>query len=209
MVSLFLSLLLAMTPFAQQSKGKPSTGFASFDVRARQNLVLGKGEKTGAIYYDVVITRLPSMGVLIKLPYTKKGGKFTFDLHHRIGMSDDFGLPADVTTVVEILTGGTTSIGIYTLADRVNPGDKFEESIIKASTADIDKYVTPMSRKTITLDIRPGPQSISIVGQSLTITRGESTTRIDTPGTRIAAVSNFKFDETQEINPLKKSDEEK
>ena len=76
--------------------------------------------------------------------------------------------------------------------------DKFDEPINKTSSAEIDKYVTPLSRKTITLDIRPGPQSISIVGQMLSISRGSTTTRIDTPGTRIATASNFKF---QEVSP--------
>ena len=101
------------------------------------------------------------------------------------------------------LSGGTTSIGVYTIADKINEGDKFDELINKASSAEIDKYVSPLSKKTITLDIRPGPQSISIVGQMLIISRGKSTTRIDTPGTRIATVSNFKFQEVPSGTPLK------
>ena len=196
MVATLISLLLAFTPFAQQPQN------IQFDVRARESLLMGKGASSGLQYYDVIITRQPKSGVLIKLPYTRKGGKFSFDLHHRIAITEDFGLPADVTTVVEVLTGGTTSIGVYTIADTVNAGDQFNESIVKASTAEIDKFVTPMSRKTVTLDIRPGPQSISVVGQMLIITRGKTTTRIDTPGTRIAAVSNFKFQETSQGTPL-------
>src|SRR6059036_1228655 len=187
MISLLISALLAWTSFAQEGKGIP------FDIRARQNLLMGKGATSGSPYYDVVITRQPTQGILIKLPYTKKGGKFSFDLHHRIAMTDDFGLPAEVTTVIEVLSGGTTSLGVFTITDKINSGDRFDETIIKASDAEIDRFVTPMARKTITMDIRPGPQSISIVGQTLIITRGTSTTKIDTPGTRIAAVSNFKF----------------
>src|SRR5881409_2678480 len=186
MISLLISVLLAWTPFAQEGKEVP------FDIRARQNLLMGKGANSGSPYYDVVITRQPTQGILIKMPYTKKGGKFSFDLHHRIAMTEEFGLPAEVTTGVEILSGGTTSIGVYTIADKINSGDKFDEPINKTSSAEIDKYVTPLSRKTITLDIRPGPQSISIVGQMLSISRGSTTTRIDTPGTRIATASNFK-----------------
>jgi len=195
-ITALLSLLLALTPFAQVAKD------LQFDVRARENLLMGKGATSGSPYYDVVITRQPNAGVLIKLPYTKKGGKFSFDLHHRIAMTEDFGLPAEVTTVVEVLTGGTTSIGVYTIADTINEGDKFRESIIKASQAEIDKFVTPMSAKSFTIDIRPGPQSISIVGQELIITRGKRSTRIDTPGTRIAAVSNFKFQEAPQGTSL-------
>ena len=118
-------------------------------------------------------------------------------------MTDDFGLPAEVTTVIEVLSGGTTSLGVFTIADKISSGDRFDETIIKASDAEIDRFVTPMARKAITMEIRPGPQSISIVGQTLIITRGTSTTRIDTPGTRIAAVSNFKFQEVTNGLPLK------
>jgi hypothetical protein len=196
-IAALISLLLTLTPFAQETKE------LAFDVRARENLLMGKGATSGAEYYDVVITRQPNAGVLIKLPYTRKGGKFSFDLHHRIAITDDFGLPAEITTVVEVLTGGTTSIGVYTIADTINSSDKFPETINKASDAEIDRFVTPMSKKSVTLDIRPGPQSISIVGQMLIITRGKTTTRIDTPGTRIAAVSNFKFQEAQQGVPLR------
>ena len=189
MVLMLISALLAWTPFAQELKD------IGFDVRAKQNLLMGKGATTGRSYYDVLITKEPTAGVLIKLPYTKKGGKFSFDLHHRIALTTDFGAPAEVTTVVEILSGGTTRIGVFTLSDKVNSGDKFDETIAKVSTAEIDKYVTPLSRKTVVLDIRPGPQSISIVGQMLILSRGATTTRIETPGTRIATVSNFKYQE--------------
>ena len=197
MILMLISMLLAWTPFVQELKD------IGFDVRAKQTLLMGKGATTNRSYYDVVITKDPVSGVLIKLPYTKKGGKFTFDLHHRIAMTEDFGLPAEVTTVVEILSGGTTSVGAYTIADQVNPGDKFDEPINKTSSAEIDKYVTPLSRKTITLDIRPGPQSISIVGQMLIISRGTTTTRVDTPDTRIATVSNFKFQEAPQGTTLR------
>src|ERR1700757_3046046 len=121
MLLFVVSMLLAWTPFAQEAKD------IGLDVRAKQSLLMGRGMTTGRSYYDVVITRQPTSGVLVKLPYTKKGGKFSFDLHHRIAMTEDFGLPAEVTTVVEVLSGGTTSLGVYTIADKINPGDKFDE----------------------------------------------------------------------------------
>ena len=201
MVSFFLSMLLAFS-----SPGQGPGPDAQFEIRARQSLQLGKGDKTAQPYYDVVITRQPDAGVLIKLPYTRKGGKFTFDLHHRIALTADFGLPAELTTVVEVMTGGTNSLGIFAIVDSINAEDKFDEGIVKTSNAEIDRYVTPISRKTITINTLPGPQSISIVGRTLTITRGTATTRVDTPGTRIAAVSNFKFEAVTETNPLKSSD---
>src|SRR5436309_448534 len=176
MISLLISVLLAWMPLAQEGKDIP------FDIRARQNLLMGKGGTSGSLYYDVVITRQPTQGILIKLPYTKKGGKFSFDLHHRIAMTEDFGLPAEVTTVVEVLIEGTTSLGVKTIAENYTAANKFGSTILKDTTAEIDRFITPMFRKTTTIHIRPGPKTISIVSQMLIITRGTTTTSIDTPG---------------------------
>src|SRR3989441_5497259 len=148
MISLLISVLLAWTPFAQEVKDIP------FDVRARQTLVMGKGAASGSTYYDVVITRQPTQGILIKLPYTKKGGKFSFDLHHRIAMTEDFGLPAEVTTVVEVLSGGPTSLGVYTLAHPIKGRDKFAEPIHTANAPENNRFGTPLPRQTLTLHIQ-------------------------------------------------------
>jgi hypothetical protein len=193
MIATLLSLMLALMPAVQQRNDS-----LQFDIRANKNLILGKGERTKGEYYDVVITQQPTSGVLIKLPYTRKGGKFTFDLHHRIAMTNDFGLPAEVMTMIEVVTGGTNSLGVFTISDKISAGDKFDENIVKTSPAEIDKFITPLSRKTVTIKTLPGPQSIAIVGKALIITRGATTTRIETPGTRVATVSNFKFEEVSE-----------
>ena len=108
MISLVISLLLGLTPLVQETDKNE----LPYDVRARQNLLMGKGNVSGSEYYDVIITRQPTAGVLIKLPYTKKGGKFSFDLHHRIAMTDNFGLPAEVTTVVGVLQPGVRADGV-------------------------------------------------------------------------------------------------
>src|SRR5437773_8235938 len=98
MISLLISVLLAWMPLAQEGKDIP------FDIRARQNLLMGKGGTSGSLYYDVVITRQPTQGILIKLPYTKKGGKFSFVLNNRIAMPEDLALPAEVPTAIEVLS---------------------------------------------------------------------------------------------------------
>ena len=74
MILALIAVLLAWTPFAQERKD------IGFDIRAKQNLLMGKGAASGQAYYDVVITKQPTSGVLIKLPYTKKGGKFSFEI---------------------------------------------------------------------------------------------------------------------------------
>jgi hypothetical protein len=75
----------------------------------------------------------------------------------------------------------------------VKQGEVFEETLDKVSKAEVDRYITPFGRKTVTMKLAGGSQSLSIVGQSVIVTRGTRTTRIDTPGQRIAVVSNFKF----------------
>lgn len=190
MLSMVLSLLMALTPLGQQTA-------LQFSNRADAKLLFGKGQTSGREYYDVVVTRQPTQGILIKLDYTRIPIKFSFDLHHRVSLDPGFVYPAEVITNIEILSGGTTSIGTYSVASTIKAGDVFEETIDKVSKADVDCYVTPMGKRTISLNLVPGSQSISIVGQSVVVMRGTRTTTINTPNQRIAVVSNFKSEENR------------
>lgn len=191
MLAWIVSLLMFFTPLAQQQKNAP----LAFEIRAAENRLFGKGRTSGLQYYDVPITRQPNAGILIKLDYTRRNTTFSFDLHHRVSLDPGFVYPAQLITNVEVLSGGTTSIGTFTIVDTINKGDVFDEEIDKVSQAEVDRYVTPVGKKTITMKLGSGSQSISIVGQSVITTRGANTTRIDTPGQRIAIISNFKYQE--------------
>jgi hypothetical protein len=189
MIAMLLSFVMAMAPFAQIPGN-----VLPFEIRADKNLILGKGEKSSETYYDAIITREPSKGILVKLPYTQKGGKFSFDLHHRISLTPNFA-DAEVTTIIEVITGGGTSVGVYTLIDKITSASQFDETIAKVSTAEVDRYITPLSRKTITIETMKGPQTLSIVGKTSIVTRGSTSNRVDTPGIRIATISQMNFNE--------------
>jgi hypothetical protein len=191
MLAMLMSFLMVLTPMGQQASE------LLWSNRADAKLILGKGKTSGQEYYDVVITRQPTSGILIKLDYTRRPVKFSFDLHHRINLDPGFVYPVEVMTNIEVLSGGTTSLGTYTVLDTIKAGDVFEETIDKVSKAEVDRYVTPFGRRRITLNLIAGSQSISIVGQSVIMTRGSKTTRIETPGQRIAVVSNFKSEENR------------
>ena len=141
-----------------------------------------------------MITKEASKGILVKLPYTQKGGRFSFDLHHRISLTPNYG-DAEVTTIIEVITGSGTSLGVYNLIDKITPASQFDEAIAKVSTAEVDRYITPLSRKTITIETMAGPQTLSIVGKTSIVNRGSTSTRVDTPGIRIATISRLKFAE--------------
>ncbi len=196
MLVMVLFVLMGLTPLGQLN----ST--LKWDNRAAEKLLMGKGQTSGADYYDVVITRQPTQGILIKLDYTRSPTKFSFDLHHRVSLDPAFVYPAEIITNIEVLSGGTTSIGTYTISSTIHSGDSFDEKIDKVSKADVDRYVTPFGTRRISLNLIPGSQSISIVGQSVIVTRGTKTTRIETPGQRIAVVSNFTYEENRPGTPL-------
>jgi hypothetical protein len=197
MLSIVVSLLMFFSPQAEQQNAE-----LKHEVRADASRLLGKGLTSGQNYYDVIVTRQPNSGIPIKLDFTRRNTTFSFDLHHRLSLSPDFVYPADVTTTVEVISGGTVSLGIFTIINTIKAGDVFEEGIDKVSKAEIDRYVTPFGKKTVTMKLSGGSQSLSIVGQSVIITRGTRTTRVDTPGQRIAVVSNFKFLEDRPGTPL-------
>ena len=196
MLSIVLSFLTLLTTLAQQPNE------LRYEVRAEASRLFGKGHTSGRTYYDVVVTRQPNSGIPIKLDYTRSNSTFSFDLHHRVSLGPDFMYPATITTTVEVLSGGTVSMGAFTLIDTVKEGDVFEETIDKVSNSEVDRYVTPLGKKTVTMKLSGGSQSLSIVGQSVIVTRGTRTTRVDTPGQRIAVVSNFKFLEDRPGTPL-------
>lgn len=196
-LAVLVSILAAGSPSWAQNGDGTEDAPALMDIRASDSLMFGVGEESGSQYFDVPITRLAGDGVLIKLGYTQRGGELTFDLHHRAGLSPDFGLPAEIMTVVDVITGSSGRIGTFTLLSTVSEDERSDESLIRVSDAEVDRYVTPLGRRTITLKTEPGPQSISIVGRELTITRDGFVTRVDTPGTRIAMVSNIRFKETR------------
>jgi len=189
MIAMLLYFVMAMTPFPQTPGN-----VLPFEIRADKNLIFGKGETSSETYYDAVITKESSKGILVKLPYTQKGGRFSFDLHHRISLTPNFA-DAEVTTIIEVITGSGTSVGVYTLIDKITSASQFDETIAKVSTAEVDRYVTPLSRKTITIETMKGPQTLSIVGKTSIVTRGATSTRVDTPGIRIASISRMKFSE--------------
>ena len=189
MIAMLLYFVMAMTPFPQTPGN-----VLPFEIRADKNLIFGKGETSSETYYDAVITKESSKGILVKLPYTQKGGRFSFDLHHRISLTPNFA-DAEVTTIIEVITGSGTSVGVYTLIDKITSASQFDETIAKVSTAEVDRYVTPLSRKTITIETMKGPQTLSIVGKTSIVTRGATSTRVDTPGIRIVSISRMKFSE--------------
>src|SRR6186713_1344231 len=155
MIAMLLSFVMAMAPLAgAQGSVLP------FEIRADKNLIMGKGEQSGETYYDAVISKDAAKGILVKLPYTQKGGRFSFDLHHRISLTPNYA-DAEVTTIIEVITGGGTSVGVYTLIDKISSSSRFDESIAKVSTAEVDRYVTPLSRKSVIVETRPGPQTVS------------------------------------------------
>ena len=190
MVSILMSLLMFLAPQLTQEQVQ-----LKFETRAPKSLEFGKGVTSGLQYYDVPITRQPSSGVLVKLDYSRRETAFSFDLHHRLSLDPNFEYPAEIITNVEVLSGGTTSIGTFSIIDTVKAGDVFSEPIDKVSKAEVDRYVTPFGKKTVTMKLGSGNQSISIVGQAVSIRRGTKTVRIDTPGQRIAIVSNFRYQE--------------
>ena len=142
-----VAFLMFLTPLGQQENAS-----LLFVNRAAENLLLGKGQTSGMPYYDVVITRQPTSGVLIKLDYSRRDTVFSFDLHHRLSLDPEFEYPAEIITNIEVLSGGTTSIGTFTIVDTIKAGDKFEEVIDKVSKADVDRYVTPFGKKTVSAE---------------------------------------------------------
>jgi hypothetical protein len=111
-------------------------------------------------------------------------------------------LPAELMMVFEVVTGGANILGRFTMLHDIALDTMPVEPIDRASEEEIDRYVSPLMIRTVTIKTDPGPQSISLVGKNLNITREGRALVVDTPGTRIAMVSNIQFEETREGTTL-------
>ena len=177
MLSMMLSLLMFLIPVAQQPNAE-----LLYEVRVPDTLTAGKRQNFRPCVLrrphhpsaelrrsDQARLQSKEYNVLLRSP----SSRCRSIRHLRI-------LRTSLRTV-EVLSGGTTSIGTFTIVDTIKSGDVFEEVIDKVSNADVDRYVTPFGKKTITMKLGASSQSLSIVGQSVIMTRGAKTTRIDTP----------------------------
>ena len=113
MLSVMLSLLMFLSPIRPSSRTREcymrsASGVAEVRERAKlracNTTTLRSPASPTPAFWSSSIT-------------PEANTTFSFDLHHRVSLDPDFVYPADITTNVEVLSGGTTSIGTFTIVE--------------------------------------------------------------------------------------------
>jgi hypothetical protein len=158
--------------------------------------VLGDGVQTKRTYCDVPIGMDPAMGIVIALPPHAGDVTLTFDLHNRHTYS------AEQVKARKAFSRYTATVGVLTmknfLLSRAVVLNEFRteadlvDRISGGSGPGGLKAVAPTGLETITITIPEVNQSVSILGEKLSVIRLDAVDNFTTIGRPIAVISNVR-----------------
>jgi len=157
-------------------------------------MLLGEGVRTQRSFCDVPIGRDAASGVMIQLPPHRGPVTVTFDLHNRHTYSEEQvksnrGYSKYTATVGAMTADNTLLSRAVVQSEFRNAGDLFDRVSGGSGPGGL-KAVAPTGLETITLEIPEEEQSISIVGEKLSVVRIDGNDSFIAPGRPIAVISN-------------------
>jgi hypothetical protein len=160
--------------------------------------VLGTGVVTKLVFCDVAIGRDAALGIVIAVPPHRGPAMFTFDLHNRHTYSEEQVRArkafARYTATVIVATSDGTILGRGVVRNEFRTAaDLFDRVSGGAGPAGV-KAIAPTGAQAIAIEIPEKVDSISIVGEKLTLENLEGQTVFTVAGRPIAIVSNMAFE---------------
>jgi hypothetical protein len=160
--------------------------------------VLGEGARTGRIFCDVLIGRDPAAGIIVPLPPHAGDVTLLFDLHNRHTYSEE------QVRNKRAYHRYTASIGVLAL-DNTLLSRAFVESEFRSAEDLVDrvlggsgpaglKAVAPTGTASIAITIPAEEESVSILGERLSVIRVDGTDEFTTPGRPAAVISNVRLE---------------
>lgn len=156
--------------------------------------VLGPGATTGRTFCDVLIGRDPAGGILIPLPPHSGPVTLTFDLHNRHTYSEDEIRNKRAyhryTASIGVLTMDNTLISRAVIQNEFRTPADLLDRVLGGSGPGGMKAVAPTGSEPIAITIDAPEQSVSILGEKLSVIRVDGKDDFATPGRPIAIISN-------------------
>ena len=160
---------------------------------------LGSGRTTKADFCDVLVGRDPSTGIIITIPPHRGDVTLTFDLHNRHTFSEED--PKDArsaftryTASIGALTADNTLISRAVIQSEYRGPSDFVDRITGGAGPSGLKAVAPTGTQAIRLTIPEAENTISILGEKLSIERATGASMVTTLGRPIAIISNVKVE---------------
>lgn len=156
--------------------------------------ILGPGLTTNRSYCDVLTGRTPVDGVVIKLPRHTGEVTLSFDLHNRHTYSEDL-VKANrafrrYTATIGVLTDDNTLVSRAIIQSEFRTEQDLVERVGGGAGPGGVKAVAPTGTESIRIAIPAAEQSVSILGEKLSVVRLGGTDHFSAPGRPIAVISN-------------------
>ena len=156
--------------------------------------LLGEGVRTGRSFCDVLTGREPAGGVIIKLPPHTGPVTLTFDLHNRHTYSDELIKSGrgyrQYTATIGVLTADNTLLTRGVVQNEFRTAADLVDRVGGGAGPGGMKAVAPTGTETISVIIDAAEQTVSILGEKLTVEGPDAAGNFSTPGRPIAIVSN-------------------
>lgn len=155
---------------------------------------LGHGATTGRLFCDVLTGRDPAEGIVITLPSHTGPVTLTFDLHNRHTYSEDLirtnRAYRRYTATIGVLTADNTLLSRAVVQNEFRAADDLLERIAGGAGPGGVKAVAPTGAESISITIPAEEESVSILGEKLSVIRPDGTDNFSVPGRPIAVISN-------------------
>jgi hypothetical protein len=158
--------------------------------------LLGEGVRTKLSFCDVLTGRDTAEGIIIKLPPHTGDLTLRFDLHNRHTYSEELikGNRAyrQYTATIGVLTADNTLLTRAVVQNEFRTANDLVDRISGGAGPGGVKAVAPTGSEPITVTIGATEESVSILGEKLTVIRADSLVpdNFTTPGRPIAVISN-------------------
>ena len=156
--------------------------------------LLGDGVKTGRSFCDVLTGRDPATGIIIKLPPHTGPVTLTFDLHNRHMYSEEL-IKAKrayrhYTTTIGVLTADNTLLTRAVVQNEFRSSSDLIDRVSGGAGPGGVKAVAPTGQESITVTIPAEEQTVSILGEKLSVMGPDGPDNFTAPGRPIAVISN-------------------
>jgi hypothetical protein len=154
---------------------------------------LGTGVRTGRLFCDVLAGRDASGGILIKIPKHQGQATLTFDLHNRHTYSADQVAAgrayARYTATIGVLTLDNTLLSRFVVRNEFRREADLFDRVSGGSGPGGVKAVAPTGVEPVTIQLPPGTEQVSILGEKVATVRIDGEVLFSTPGRPIAVIS--------------------
>jgi hypothetical protein len=155
---------------------------------------LGQGVRTQQSFCDVPIGRDAASGVVIPFPSHRGPVTLTFELHNRHTYSEELVKTnraySKYTATVGVMAADTTLLSRAVVQNEFRNAADLVDRVGGGSGPGGLKAVAPTGSETIILEIPAEEQSVSIVGEKLSVVRIDGVDTFTAPGRPIALISN-------------------